>query len=86
MNDLVDAARRYADVFCEAVWLSSIGWRNSPSRISPAWIGADLLVATGMLLALVDDLQIMRAAIAPIEAQPPLVVDANAVNIRLVAI
>ena len=34
-DEFVDAARWYADSGASSFWLSSIGFRNSPSRISP---------------------------------------------------
>jgi hypothetical protein len=49
---------------------------NSADRISPGWIGLSFFITTSMV---VDDLDIVRIAVAPCEAETPVVVDPYAV-------
>src|SRR5271167_4589590 len=55
-----------------------IGSRNSVNRISPGWVGAKSAIGFS-LLVIVDELHVPGAAGAPGEADPPLVVDPDAV-------
>ena len=63
-----------------ALMLRPRGFMNSSARISPGWIGSsgcDFLAMASSVI--VDDLDLMRIAAAPHEADPPALVDANAV-------
>src|SRR6266566_4238526 len=76
---LISLANRY--------WLMPSGARNSSWRISPGWIGLIVRRTSGPPLSMiVHDLDFMRVAILPAKANPPLVVHANTVFARPVAV
>src|SRR5581483_11590967 len=61
-------------------WVMPRGARYSSARISPGWMGA--LVGVGLMgisSVVVDDLDIVRPAGPPAKADPPLLVDPDAV-------
>src|SRR5262245_58739344 len=60
------------------LWLKPIGLRKSSSRISPG-CGFGSRSASSVV---VDDLDVMGVALSPNEADPPLVVDPDAVLAR----
>src|SRR5208283_2882624 len=60
-----------------AVWLRLSGRRNSSSRISP---GVGLGSQYGSVI--IDDFDMGRASIPPVETDAPLVVDANRISAR----
>jgi len=59
------------------------GFMNSSRRISPGWIGSSVLdgfmVISSSVLVVIHNLNVIRIAVTPGEANPPLVVDPNAV-------
>src|ERR1700751_1034524 len=61
-----------------------IGSRNSVNKISPGWVGAKSAIGFSPLVV-VDQLDVPRACGAPGEADPPLVVDPDAVLAGAVA-
>src|SRR3954471_17035659 len=46
--------------------------------MSPGWIGASFRPARARVLVVVDNFHLVRILVPPAEAQPPLVVDADA--------
>jgi len=73
---LMSRARRY--------WESPISWRKSSNRTSPGWIGVSLsearaAVAMFSFSVIIDDLDVVRIAVEPAEADPPLVIHPDAV-------
>src|SRR5260370_42263876 len=60
--------------------LMPIGFINSSARISPGWIGSSSLVGLAIgTSVIVHYFNVMRLAIPPDEADPPLIVDPNTV-------
>src|SRR6478609_9481390 len=64
----------FAIRYCEI----PIGSRNSVNRISPGWVGAKSAIGFSCLVV-VNKLDVAGTAGTPGEADPPLVVDADAV-------
>src|SRR5262249_18352633 len=59
-------------------WVTSSGPMKSSMSTSPGWIGANVVMrATSSVI--VDNLNAFRTRGGPFEANPPLLVDANAV-------
>jgi hypothetical protein len=65
------------------------GFMKSSRRISPGWIGSSrfdgFIVISPGVLVVIHNLNIMRIAVTPREADAPLVIDSNAVRSRAVA-
>lgn len=85
VHDLVDAARRYRNVLREAVlrdaeWLEEVGVQHF-ARVDGRQFSRGHVVSS----VVVDDRDVMRVAIPPDEAHPPLVVDTDAVLAGAVA-
>src|SRR5664280_820520 len=59
-------------------WLTCSGSRNSSIRISPGWMGV-MVVMGGTSSVVVHDLDVGGSGVGPDEADPPLLVDADAV-------
>src|SRR5262245_3529080 len=59
-------------------WVTPSGSMKSSISTSPGWIGANLLISFTSSVV-VDDLDVFRASVCPGEADPPLVVDPDAV-------
>jgi hypothetical protein len=63
---------------------------KSSRRISPGWIGSSrfdgFIVISPGVLVVIHNLNVMRIAVTPDEADAPLVIDSNAVRPRAVAL
>src|SRR6185312_567646 len=66
-------------------WVIPSGSMKSSISTSPGWIGANLLIAFTSSVV-VNDLDVFRASVGPGEADPPLVVDPDAVLAPSVAL
>ena len=63
------------------------GSRYSSISTSPGWIGGMVVaVVTSFLSVVVDQFDIFGASVGPLEADPPLLVDTNAVRAGAVAL
>ena len=69
-------------------WVIPSGSMYSSRRISPGWIGSIVgaVISSPLLSVVVHDLDIFWARCRPAEADSPLVVDADAVGVRSVAL
>src|SRR5712692_5492171 len=67
-------------------WLTASGLRNSSSRISPGCAGAIILSAAILppLSVVVSNFHVLGPGIGPPEADPPLLVDPDAVLTRAI--
>jgi hypothetical protein len=73
-----------------ANWLMLIpsGFMKSSRRISPGWIGTSRFngfIVISSALVIIHDLHVVRIAVAPDEADAPLVIDPDAVRPRAAA-
>ena len=64
-------ARRY--------WLSPIGATKSSCSTSPGWIGSNTFLPTMPSLVIVHDFDLVGVPLAPHEADPPPIIDPDAV-------
>jgi hypothetical protein len=74
-----------ANALARAYWLMPRGSRKSWRSTSPGWVGGKSAMASLRSSVVIDDLHVERVAVPPDEAEPPLVVDADAVLASAIA-
>jgi hypothetical protein len=82
MDDLVDTSRRDVDLAGKPILRQPQGHEELFQEHFPRMNWRQLLCSHRSSSVRVDDLDLMRVAVPPLEADPPLVVDPNAVLTR----